>query len=308
VAGASEIVDSVGTQQQFDPTNAVQMTNWNGPAGQFWVEHADDFDLGVAGYQSRFLDAAAIAEDARVLDIGCGAGQSTRDAARRAPHGSALGVDLSSQLIELARGRATSEGLTNAGFEQADAQIHPFPRARFDVAISRHGAMFFGDPVAAFGNIARALRPGGQLVLLTWQPFERNEFLQAVLTALAAGRPISVPPSDAPSPFALSDPDRVRSLLSDAGFGTIAFEDLSRPMNFGPDPERALHYLSSHHAARLADLDPDARARALDKLRSSIAAHHDDRGVHYDSAAWLVTARTPTTAHRSMPAPGRRRT
>ena len=95
-----------------------------------------------------------------MLDIGCGTGQTTRDAARRASAGGALGVDLSADMIALARQLAAAEGLPNARFEQADAQIHPFGQGPFDVAISRTGAMFFGHPPAAFANMARALRSG----------------------------------------------------------------------------------------------------------------------------------------------------
>jgi SAM-dependent methyltransferase len=279
--------------EEIDPSNTVLLGNWDGETGAFWAEHADEFDRGVDAYRTRFLDAAGLGADDRVLDVGCGAGQSTRDAARRAHAGSVLGVDLSSQLIELARHRAVDEGLTNVDFVQADAQVHPFSAGEFDVAISRHGAMFFGDPVAAFTNIARALRPGGRLVLLTWQSFERNEFLHAVLAALAAGRPVPVPPVDAPSPFALSDPARVRSLLTAAGFADIALEDVRAPMNFGSDPEQALRYLSGQHAGMLRDLDTDTRARALAELRASLEAHRGDRGVRYDSAAWLVTSTRP---------------
>lgn len=102
-----------------------------------------------------------------MLDVGCGNGQTTRDAARAAFDGSAVGVDLSSRMVEFARRLAAAERIANATFHQADAQIHPFVEGSFDVAISRTGVMFFGDPPAAFANIACPLRPGGRLVLMT---------------------------------------------------------------------------------------------------------------------------------------------
>ncbi|MBO0807205.1 MAG: class I SAM-dependent methyltransferase [Actinobacteria bacterium] len=208
----------MATATPVDPSNLSQLKSWDGAGGGFWVDNADRFDKGVAGYRPSFMAAAAIEETSHVLDIGCGTGQETRDAARAAPAGAALGVDLSSGMVELARRRAQLEGLGNVSFEQADAQVRPFSAQGFDVAISRHGAMFFGDPVAAFTNIGLALRPGGRLVLLTWQPFERQDWLSSFFTALAGGGPVPVPPSDAPSPFALSDPERVRALLVAAGF------------------------------------------------------------------------------------------
>lgn len=116
--------------------------------------------------------AAAIEPGDDVLDIGCGSGQMTREAARRAPAGSALGVDLSARQIEVAERLALTQSLPNARF-----LIYPFAQQGFDVAISRHGAMFCGNPVAAFRNIHRALRPGGRLVLLTWQPTQSNAWM-----------------------------------------------------------------------------------------------------------------------------------
>ncbi|MCK9931263.1 methyltransferase domain-containing protein [Frankia sp. Mgl5] len=279
------------TELAVDASNATQLASWDGNGGAFWVANADRFDEGVAAYRDRFLAAAAIDETAAVLDVGCGGGRTTLDAARRAAAGSVLGVDLSSEMLELARRRAEREHVTNATFEQADAQIHPFPTGAFDVAVSRHGVMFFGDPVAAFTNLARALRPGGRIVLLTWQPFERNEWLKAFFTSLAAGREIPVPPSDAPSPFALSDPNRIRSLLNAAGFSDVHLEGLVEPMYFGTDPDDAFRFVSAQHAGLVRDLDASIKGRALDDLRANLAEHHTERGVLYDSAAWLIQAR-----------------
>jgi SAM-dependent methyltransferase len=284
-------VGLVITRRSVHASNATQLDNWDGDAGAFWAAHADRFDEGVAAYRDRFLGAAAIDETATVLDVGCGSGRTTLDAARCATAGSVLGVDLSSRMLDLARGRAAREQVANATFQQADAQVHPFPDGAFDVVVSRHGAMFFGDPIAAFTNLARALRPGGRLVLLTWQPFERNEWLSAFFTALAAGREVPVPPSDAPSPFALSDPDRVRSLLSAAGFSDVHLEGLNAPMYFGSDPDDAFRFVSGQHAGMVRELDPHTKALAFDELRASLAGHHTERGVFYDSAAWLIEAR-----------------
>ncbi len=244
---------------RVDPSNLDQLRAWNGADGAHWAARADRIDEGVAGYHDRLLDAASIEPTDRVLDIGCGAGRTTRDAARRAGDGSALGVDLSAALLELARRTAAREHLPNAGFLHADAQIHPFPDRHFDVAISRHGAMFFGDPHAAFTNIARATRPGGRLALLSWQPFERNAWLTAFRTALAAGRDLPTPPT---TPGSLRDLDQVRPLLTSAGFTDL-----------------------------LAGLDPGTRARAVADLRADLTDHRTAQGVRYDSAAWLIEAR-----------------
>ena len=127
-------------------------------------------------------------------------------------------------MLEYARRRAAEEGVANASFEQVDAQIHPFPPEAFDVAISRTGAMFFGDLAAAFTNIGRAMVPGGRLALVTWQPLSANEWIREISGALAAGRDLPAPPPDAPGPFALSEPDRVRSILAGPGSPTSELE------------------------------------------------------------------------------------
>ena len=121
-----------------------------------------------------------------VIDIGCGTGQTTRQAARLAVAGSTLGIDLSAPAVAQARRLAREDGLRNIAFECADAQVHRFPDHRFDLAISRFGTMFFGDPVAAFTNIGRALHPAGRLVMMVWQAREHNEWQVAIDRILAA--------------------------------------------------------------------------------------------------------------------------
>src|SRR5215469_13151328 len=115
----------VTSSLQVDPSNAEMAKVWDGYGGSYWAANAGHFDRAVAAHHEKFLDAAAIAPGERVLDIGCGTGQTTRDAARRATSGGALGVDLSSQMIDLARRLAGAEDLGSARFEQADAQIYP---------------------------------------------------------------------------------------------------------------------------------------------------------------------------------------
>jgi SAM-dependent methyltransferase len=275
---------------QIAPTNAEQARAWDGDEGAYWAAHAERFDRSVEGYRQQFFAAAAITPGDRVLDIGCGNGQTTREAGRLATEGSALGVDLSSRMIELARRLAADDGLDNVAFEQADAQVHPFPPAAFDVAISRSGTMFFGDPAAAFGNIARAIRPGGHLTMLVWQGPEPNEWIREFAGALAAGRPRPAPPADAHSPFALADPSRVTALLTGAGFADVAIEGVETQMVFGTDADDAETFILGLLGWMLEGLDDSDRHRAVDNLRTTLAAHSTDNGVRYNSAAWIVRA------------------
>jgi SAM-dependent methyltransferase len=272
------------------PSNAAQERAWDGREGDFWAEHADLMEGSAARYDPVLLDAASITPSSRVLDVGCGTGSLTRAAARRAAHGTALGVDLSTSMIAVARDRAASAGLTNAAFLRADAQVYPFPTAGFDVVLSRAGASFFGDPPAAFANLARATAPGGRLALLTWQDLAHNEWISEIGRALT-GRPLPAPPAGVPGPFALADPEFVDGLLRGAGFTDVRIDDVREPMLFGPDPLAARDLIADLLSWMLDGRDPEEQARARAALLATLRAHHGPAGVAFGSAAWLVTAR-----------------
>ena len=163
--------------------NAEMAAAWDGDEGEGWARHWQRHDRLVSAYHEVLLAAAAVARSERVLDVGCGNGQTTRDAARSAADGRALGVDLSSPMLERARKLAGLEAVANVDFEQADAQVHPFAAASYDVVVSRFGVMFFADPVAAFANIGAALPPGGRMVVLAWRELADNEWLTAIRSA-----------------------------------------------------------------------------------------------------------------------------
>ena len=281
------------TALHVDPANAEQARDWDGDEGAYWAQNAERFDRAVGAYHEPFLAAAGIGRADRVLDIGCGTGQTTRDAARAAADGQALGLDLSGQLIALARRLAAEHGIANARFEQADAQIHPFPAASFDVAISRTGTMFFADPAAAFSNIARALRPGGRLALLVWQGPQANEWIRELGGALAAGRDLPAPPAGAPGPFAQADPQAAQAVLAAAGFTQIELDGLQEPMWFGAGADDAHRFVLGLLGWMLHGLDDAGRGRALGNLRATVTAHDTGHGCLYQSAAWLIRATRP---------------
>ena len=272
------------------PSNSEQLRAWDGGEGAYWAANADHYDRAVAAHHRALLDAAAIGQTERVLDIGCGTGQTTRDAARAASSGSALGVDLSSEMLDVARTRAAAEGVTNVVFERADAQIHRFDPAALDVAISRTGTMFFGDMDAAFANIASALRPGGRIVLVTWQPIGGNEWIREFSGALAAGRHMPGPPPGVPGPFALSEPERVREILGGAAFIDVRLDGIAEDMWFGADAADAHRLVLGQLGWMLEGLDDSGRGRALDALMATMRAHETSEGVVFASAAWVVTA------------------
>ncbi|GAC1611584.1 MAG: methyltransferase domain-containing protein [Mycobacteriales bacterium] len=272
--------------------NGDMAAGWDGPEGDHWAEHAEHYAAASQRHRDRLLAVVPIDKAASVVDIGCGTGSSTRDVARIASSGSALGLDLSSSMLKLARHLAEAEGLGNVHFEQADVQVHPFEAGRFDLAISAFGAMFFADPWAAFANVSQAMRPGGELALLSWRELGRNEWLTALRGALAVGRQLPEPPSDLPGPFGLAGADHVSGVLSSAGFVDIHFEEVDEPIQFGVDADDAFAFMKTlgMTTGLTQALAADDRSRALDALQRTIVEHDTGAGVLFGSSAWLIRA------------------
>jgi SAM-dependent methyltransferase len=258
------------------------------------ASQATDYDAELRRHDEVLRRACGVQVHDHVLDIGCGSGRTTRQAARTAREGSALGVDASGPAIERARDLARADGLPNVTFEHADAQVHGFPVEGFDLAISRFGTMFFEDPVVAFANIGRALRPGGRLVMLVWQARERNEWAVAIRQCLGTADVPVAGASGEPDAFSLADPPTVKELLQTAGFADIAFADVHEPVFYGSDVASALNWVRGFTCTSevLNRLDPAAATRAVERLSETFAAHLSDDGVWFDSRAWLVTAST----------------
>jgi SAM-dependent methyltransferase len=250
------------------------------------------YDAELRAHHEHLRAAYGIRPGDDVLDIGCGTGLTTREAARAAGPGRVLGVDVSERMLERARELAEAEGLETVAYELGDAQVHRFDTERFDVAISRFGTMFFSDPVAAFANIASALRPGARLVLLVWQRREVNEWAKAIDAAV--GEAAQLPPPANADPFSLGDPEVTTGVLERAGFGELRFEDVDEPVLYGHDIDAALGFVSGFQnvSAALASMGDGEAADAVERLRGALAAHHsDERGIALDSRSWLITGR-----------------
>jgi ubiquinone/menaquinone biosynthesis C-methylase UbiE len=252
----------------------------------------DFYDAELRRHNRHFRAADSVGIRDRVLDIGCGAGQTTREAAHVAVEGYVVGVDTSAEMLEVARRRCTEEGLRNVMFEQGDAQLHAFPTSNFDLCISRFGVMFFADPMAGFTNIGRAMRPGARLVWMVWQSQERNEWTGAIQGALAPGNPVS---ASAAAPFSLGDPAVSREILSTAGFASIKFAEVREPVFYGPDVNAAFDALTGLYLAQdaLARVN-EPSDKALQRLRDLLKAHLTAEGVLFDSRAWIITAHRAT--------------
>jgi SAM-dependent methyltransferase len=250
-----------------------------------------DYDTELQLHNERLRRAYKFTATDRILDIGCGTGQTTREAARLAWDGMAVGVDIDEAMVARARELAASEGIPNVRFEVADVERHSFRTGEFDVAISRFGTMFFADAQAAFRNIARAIRPGGHLVMTVWQSHDLNEWAVAIDGALGKGPygPIGDAGTD---PFSLGEPATIRRLLAAAGFESVTLADVSVPVYYGRDVDAALEFVSQFSAVSQTLQQSGARASSVvARLRSTLASHSSEGGVWFHSRAWIVRAR-----------------
>ena len=277
--------------------NAGQVAFWNGPVADRWTafQEAQDITLGPLG--ERAMAAAELAPGHRVLDVGCGCGGSTLEIARRVgPTGDALGIDVSDLMLARARERAAAKPTPCARFENADAASHTFDPGGFDRVYSRLGVMFFADPVGAFENLRSAMRPRGRLAFVCWQNVKFNPW--ALIPIVAAGKYLPPMPRlgpDDPGPFSFKEPDRIRRILTQAGFGEPEIEQCDVDMNVGSDLDAAVVHAQELGPASLviAEAPEDIRRRIAADLRDALAAHLTPAGVVIAGATWIVTARSP---------------
>ena len=273
--------------------NANQYEEWNNATGRRWLERHEAVDRQIAPFGLRAMDRADIRPGERVLDVGCGCGETTLELARRvgAP-GFVTGIDISELLIDTARQRADSSNLSNVRFEAADAQTFPLPPQSFDLVFSRFGIMFFDDPEAAFSNLRKALRPGGRLSFVCWPAAHENQFM--TIPTAAASRHITLPqPGDPEAPGALgfADPARVKRILSRAGFSDIEIGRVVEKVGGGTLDQTAQMLLELGALNAIAEgLDERTRAAILADIRTALAPFESAGRVSLDATSWLVTA------------------
>jgi SAM-dependent methyltransferase len=281
------------SQATVSSVNAEQLEFWNSAGGEAWAQHQEQLDRLIAPLGLEALRTLAVEPGERLLDIGCGCGQTTLDlAARVGPRGRVLGIDISIPMIEVARRRPPPEPGARPEFRLLDAQSGDLGLGVFDAAFSRFGVMFFSDPVAAFANIRGSLQANGRLSFVCWRPLAENPWIQAPLNAAVDFLPPQ-PPADpwAPGPFAFADAGRVRSLLLDAGFRSVTIEPFDTHIG-GGDIEQMLKL-----AIRIGPLgsvlreNPQLRDRAAGAVRKVLTHYATPQGVMMPAAVWIVLAR-----------------
>jgi len=274
--------------------NADQIAYWNGPGGQHWADRQQAQDVVLGPVSEVLIDRARARSGERIVDVGCGCGATAIALAHQVgPTGHVLGVDISGPM--LARGRQVAPAGLPVEFVLADATVHPFEPAGFDLLVSRFGVMFFAEPARSFANLHRGLRPSGRLAFACWRDPRENPFFMAPLQAAYKHVPKlpQLGPED-PGPFSFASEARVRRILGEAGFSGVEMEpcNLALDIAIGRGLDTAVQSaLEIGPAARaLAEQPPDVVAAATDSIREALAVYLRGQSVPLPASIWIVTA------------------
>lgn len=277
--------------------NAAQIAYWNDKAAVTWTTFQERLDALFEPITALALDAAKAAPGEHAIDVGCGCGATVLALADRlGATGQVLGLDVSEPMSARARERIAASGLANAKVLVSDAATYTFPHGDADLLFSRFGVMFFADPVAAFTNLRRAMRPGGRLLCAAWRPLADNPWFRV---PLEAARPLvsPLPPADpeAPGPFALANADRTRAIFADAGWHGVTLTRQDVPMRFAAagQLQQATDFATRVGAlARiLADEGTDVRERVRQAVLETLRTYDGAAGITLTGSIWLISAR-----------------
>jgi ubiquinone/menaquinone biosynthesis C-methylase UbiE len=281
--------------------NAEAIQAWDGPLYDRFVRFREILTTGLAGHGEAVLRLVPPQRGQRVLDVGCGFGDTTQRIAELVgPTGEVVGVDAAERFIETARREAEEAKLTNARFMVADVQTTDFDGG-FDIAFSRFGTMFFTNPVPAMRNVCRALVPGGTLGIVVWRRREDNHWMyraQTIVEGIVSRPEEYDEPTCGPGPFSMANADTVSEILGYAGFEDIAFHRTDIPIMVGHDVDEAIDLATALGPAgeilRLAgDRAGHLHGQVRDALHEGLSEFARPDGLWAPSSTWVVTASAP---------------
>jgi ubiquinone/menaquinone biosynthesis C-methylase UbiE len=286
----------------ISPANDEAIRAWNGVLFDRFLQFRRILTTGLGAHGEVALRADPPAPGDRVLDIGCGFGDTTQELARLVgPEGEAIGIDAAERFVELAREEATRDGVANARFLVGDVQAMTLEE-HFDYAFSRFGTMFFANPVVALRNVRATLVPGGRLCMVVWRRKSENEWLhraEQVVERYVEEDEDSDEPTCGPGPFSMGDADTTSDVLRHAGYEQIALRRCDIPIEIGRDLDEAVAFTMALGPAgevlRLAgDAAEQMRPQIEAALREALAEFvRDDGAVRADASTWIVTATAP---------------
>jgi SAM-dependent methyltransferase len=274
---------------------------WSGPLFERFVEYRDLVAAGLGAHGEAALAAHPPRPGDRVVDLGCGFGDTTQRLAELVGSGGhALGVDVSEPFIEMARREAEEAGAANVRFEVGDVQVTEFEE-RFDYAFSRMGIMFFANPVQALRNVRKALEPGGRLCAVVWRRKLDNEWVsraESVVERYLDRPEESEEPTCGPGPFSMANADTVSEQLKIAGFEEIELRRSDLPLKIGSDLDHAVQFNMALGPAgevlRLwEDRIDEIRPKIAAELREALADLDGPDGVVAPASTWIISAAAP---------------
>ena len=278
--------------------NSEQIADWNGAMGERWAAKREEIDRLVVPFGEAALKAAAPQPGERAIDIGCGCGDTSLAIARMVgATGSVLGVDVSRPMLEVARSRGALANCAHLEFREADASEAELP-ANTDLLFSRFGVMFFSQPAPAFSHMRKSLRAGGRCVFVCWRAPRDNAWAMTPLSAARTAMGITPPPADrnAPGPFAFADEERVRGIMSSAGFGDLEVQRLDVAIAMGATPRAAAENLTQ--VGPISRLVREVGVEHLPVIvsaveRALIPLAAPDGHVSLNGSTWIVSATNP---------------
>lgn len=283
-------------------SNEETIEAWDGVLFERFVEFRDVVTTGLGVQGTTALDLTEPQPGERVLDIGCGFGDASRQIAERVgASGSVHGVDASGRFVDVARSEAADAGMDNVTFEVADVEATGFP-AEYDLAFSRMGTMFFANPVAALRHVHGALVPGGRLCMVVWRQKAENDWMYRVEQAVeqfVEEDEDSDEPTCGPGPFSMANADTTSGILMAAGFEQIALQRSDLPYRIGADLDAAVALaLAIGPAGEVMRLAGDEAVRLRPQIevavREQLGELETPDGVIATSSTWIVTAATPS--------------
>ena len=280
----------------MEDKNIKQRQFWSGAGGDVWVNKQREMDIMLNPLGDRVIERLDLKSDAKIIDIGCGCGATTLEIAKKITQGEILGVDISEPMLDKATETAKEMSLSNISFEVKDVQMDVMPQNYFDIAFSRFGVMFFEDPFEAFKNIHSSLKEDGLLSFVCWQNASLNPWQSLSIQVIKEFLDLPAPAPKSPGPFAFEDKTYLEEILRESGFKGLETLDNQEDivMFSGKSIREACEdYLTINPVVTemLKNSKPELTEEILEALVIKFSNFHQNDGLLFPSATWIVTAK-----------------
>ena len=280
----------------MEDKNIKQKQFWSGAGGDVWVDKQREMDIMLNPLGERAIQGLDLSGEIKILDIGRGCGATTLEIAKAVTQGEVIGVDISEPMLERATKTASDMMLNNTSFQVKDVQVDEMPLSYFDIAFSRFGVMFFEDPFEAFKNINHSLKDNGQLSFVCWQHASLNPWQSLSIQVIKEFLDLPAPAPKSPGPFAFEDKNYINEILTESGFRDIEIKDNQEDivMFSGKSIREACEdYLTINPVVTemLKNSPTELREEILEALIGKFSDFHNNEGLLFPSATWIVTAK-----------------